>query len=150
MNCSSIPFAGKDFRAWKRFHEEDINATVAILRQSTQQPVSATDIIQVPTGGAVRHTFAHPQIALAVGQWISPAFGAAIRSLTGQLIEGSSTAAEGRQEASDFLNSLRTDDGKVFQIDLDHNGFVDVTKLCKAEGVLSFWHHSPPDKKPGV
>ncbi len=52
------------------------------------------DVIQVDTGGILRHTWAHPDIAIAVAMWISPDFGAAVRRLIRRYMEGRVTAAE--------------------------------------------------------
>ena len=86
--------AGKEFKAFKRRHQADVDAIVAALQQDSLQPITEADILQLQTGGIVRHTWAHPDIAIAVAMWISPDFGAAVCRLTRRYMEGKVTTAE--------------------------------------------------------
>lgn len=63
-------------------------------------PIYEGDIIHVQTGGIVRHTWAHPDIAIAVAMWISDDFGAAVRRLTRRYMEGRISAAESAAAAA--------------------------------------------------
>ena len=70
-------------------------------KDSNDHIITASDIIQQQTGGAeARHTFAHPNIAIAVAMWLSPGFMAAVSDLIRRYMEGKVKSADSRAEAA--------------------------------------------------
>ena len=84
----------KTWSAWSQWHAEDIEATIANLQQDSSVPVSYADVVQTNQGGLKQHTWAHPDIAIAVAMWVSKPFGAAVRRLIRRYLEGKVAAAE--------------------------------------------------------
>ena len=92
--------AGKRWAKYREQRQQEIDATIVSLQHGSTVPITEAHILQINQGGLDQHTWAHPDIAIAVAMWISPQFGAAVRSLTRRYMEGKIAAAESRAVAA--------------------------------------------------
>jgi hypothetical protein len=139
INVSELCKAGgKEFKAWMR-----LDKTKAFLRVlSTEVKKSTSLLITYQTGyGNAQATWAHPQVAINIAQWISPEFDVQVSkwvyelTFTGSVTLGKEKSEEAIQKA--FREMIAIDLRPYDKKDVLYFGIFEASNEIEFEGELS-------------
>lgn len=127
--------AGAEFPNWKRRRHAQaaIAATIQSLQHDSSHQITENDVLQITHGGMIRHTWAHPEIAVHVACWLSGEIGAAIRRLTVRYMEGRVYHAESHAVSQGLITSRPQNSAPLTADDIIHEGSPAAHNPCSSQ-----------------